>query len=90
MRHGEPTLDLRNIRWREFLLPGDVQDRVRGVMMTGGKNWRDVALRALILVSGVVAAVLFVVNGEAHALPALAAGSTIGACLVGFSERQEG
>jgi hypothetical protein len=58
--------------------------------MRGGTNWRDVVLRALILLSGVVAAALFILNGEAHALPALAVGSTVGACLVGFSERQEG
>ena len=58
--------------------------------MRGGVSWKDVSLRALVVISGGVAAVLFVMQGEAHALPALAVGSVFGVCLVGFSERQEG
>jgi hypothetical protein len=58
--------------------------------MRGVSQWQDYLLRALILFGGAVAAVLFFLRGEAHALPALAIGSAVGACLVGFSERQEG
>jgi len=44
---------------------------------------KDVALRALIIVAGSVAAALFVVRGQAQALPALAAGATLGALMMG-------
>ena len=56
------------------------------------KRWidsRDVIVLVLIIVSGMIAAALFVMSGEAQALPALAVGSTVGAFLVGFSERPE-
>jgi hypothetical protein len=42
---------------------------------------QDVALRVLILVAGSVAAILLALKGEGQALPALAAGGTIGAFL---------
>lgn len=48
---------------------------------------QDVALRALILVAGTLAAVLLSLKGEAQALPALAIGGTLGAfCVSRFSE----
>ena len=43
---------------------------------------QDIALRALILIAGSVAAVLFVLRGQAEALPALAGGSILGAMLM--------
>jgi hypothetical protein len=42
---------------------------------------QDVALRVLILVAGSLAAILLALKGEGQALPALAAGGTIGAFL---------
>jgi hypothetical protein len=44
---------------------------------------KDVALRALILVAGTVAAALFILKGQAVAVPALAAGATLGAVMMG-------
>jgi len=44
---------------------------------------KDVALRALILAAGSVAAALFILKGQAHAVPALAAGATLGALMMG-------
>ena len=44
---------------------------------------KDFALRALIIVAGSVAAALFVLKGQALALPALAAGATLGAVMMG-------
>ncbi|HSP13703.1 MAG TPA: hypothetical protein VLV78_03000 [Thermoanaerobaculia bacterium] len=40
---------------------------------------QDLALRGLILLAGAISAVLFIMKGQAHALPALAAGATLGA-----------
>ena len=40
---------------------------------------RDVALRALILIAGGLAAVLLALKGQGQALPALAVGGTVGA-----------
>jgi hypothetical protein len=45
-------------------------------------DFQDLALRALILVAGSVAAVLFVLKGQAAALPALAGGATLGAIMM--------
>ena len=39
---------------------------------------QDVALRTLIVLAGGVAAVLFILKGQAEALPALAVGATLG------------
>ena len=52
---------------------------------------QDLALRALIVVSGVVAAVLLAMKGQAQSLPALAVGGTLGAFLMhaGTSENEE-
>jgi hypothetical protein len=44
---------------------------------------RDLALRALIVVAGSVAAILFALKGQAQALPALAVGGTLGAFFMG-------
>jgi hypothetical protein len=49
----------------------------------------DVALRVLILVAGSLAAILLALKGEGQALPALAAGGTIGAFLSRLSARHE-
>ena len=46
-------------------------------------DFRDLALRVLIVAAGSVAAVLFVLKGQAQALPALAAGATLGALMMG-------
>ena len=40
---------------------------------------QDLALRALLVVAGALAAVLLVLKGHAQALPALAVGATLGA-----------
>jgi hypothetical protein len=42
---------------------------------------QDVAIRVLILVAGTLAAVLLTLKGHGAALPALAAGGTLGAFL---------
>lgn len=41
---------------------------------------QDFALRALLVVAGGLAAVLFVLKGQAAALPGLAVGGILGAC----------
>jgi hypothetical protein len=46
-------------------------------------DFQDVALRALVLIGGAVAAALFVRQGQTQALAALAAGSTVGAVCMG-------
>lgn len=43
---------------------------------------RDFALRTLILIAGGLAAALLVIKGQGPALPALALGGTLGACLM--------
>ncbi len=43
---------------------------------------QDVVLRTLILVAGALAAIIFVLKGQGHALPALAVGGTLGACMM--------
>jgi len=43
---------------------------------------RDVALRALILIAGGLAAVLLALKGQGQAIPALAVGGTVGACVM--------
>lgn len=48
-----------------------------------GLTFQDVALRGLIVVAGAIAAVLFVLKGQAVAVPALAAGATLGAVAMG-------
>jgi hypothetical protein len=51
---------------------------------------RDVPLRVLLVAAGVVAAVLFVREGQAQVLPALAVGATIGVlCMTGVQTREE-
>ena len=42
----------------------------------------DFALRSLIVVAGVLSAILLSIKGQAHALPALAIGGTVGACFM--------
>ena len=54
-------------------------------------DWQDVALRTLIMAAGTVAAVLLALKGQAQALPALAIGGTVGACMMarfGASEEE--
>jgi hypothetical protein len=43
---------------------------------------QDVALRTLILVAGGLAALLLALKGQGAALPALAVGGTLGACVM--------
>jgi hypothetical protein len=43
---------------------------------------QDLALRTLILVAGGLAAVLLALKGQGQALPALAVGGTLGACMM--------
>lgn len=45
-------------------------------------TWQDWALRALIMAAGTVAAVLLSLKGQGQALPALALGATLGACMM--------
>src|SRR5712692_839527 len=42
----------------------------------------DLALRTLIVLAGAVAALLLALKGEGPALPALAVGGTVGACMM--------
>ena len=42
-------------------------------------DWRDFALRGLIVAAGIVAAILLVLKGHSEAVPALALGATLGA-----------
>src|SRR5205814_446085 len=44
---------------------------------------KDFALRALIIAAGSIAAVLLMLKGQAQAVPALAAGATLGALMMG-------
>ena len=50
---------------------------------------QDVALRVLIIVAGAIAAVLLAMKGEGQAIPALAAGGTLGAFLVRAGRAQD-
>lgn len=43
---------------------------------------QDLALRTLILVAGGLAALLLALKGQGQALPALAVGGTVGACVM--------
>jgi hypothetical protein len=43
---------------------------------------RDFALRTLILIAGGLAALVLALKGEGQALPALAVGGTLGACMM--------
>jgi hypothetical protein len=45
-------------------------------------DFRDVALRTLILVAGGLAALVLMLKGQGLALPALAVGGTLGACAI--------
>ena len=49
----------------------------------------DVALRVLILVAGSLAAILLALKGQGQALPALAAGGTVGAFLSSLGRSHE-
>ena len=53
-------------------------------------DWQDVALRVLIVAAGLVAAALFVLKGEAQALPALAIGAIVGTFVARFGATREG
>ena len=46
-------------------------------------DFQDVALRGLLIVAGAIAAVLFVLKGQAQVVPALAVGATLGAVAMG-------
>jgi hypothetical protein len=51
---------------------------------------QDLALRSLILLAGGISALLFVMKGQGQALPALALGGTLGACMMArFGEAEE-
>jgi hypothetical protein len=45
-------------------------------------DFQDLALRALILIAGGLAAVLLTLKGQGQALPALAVGATLGVCVM--------
>ena len=49
----------------------------------------DLALRVLIVVAGVLAAVVLALKGQGAALPALAAGGILGACVTRFATSSE-
>ena len=64
----------------------------RPTRRTNMKNFdmQDIALRTLIVVAGILAAVLLALKGEAQALPALAVGGTLGAFVMArFSATEE-
>ena len=46
-------------------------------------QWQDVAIRAVMVAAGCVAAVLLVLKGQAPAVPALAIGATLGTFAMG-------
>ena len=46
--------------------------------MKHSRDLQDLALRTLIIIAGVLSAVLMVMKGQAHALPALAIGAMLG------------
>ncbi len=52
-------------------------------------DFRDYALRALILVAGGVAALLLALRGQMEALPALAVGGTLGAFVMRSGTTEE-
>ena len=52
-------------------------------------DWRDIAIRVAFCAAGIAAAVIFVMRGEAEALPPLALGGAVGALLVTGSTRKE-
>ena len=45
-------------------------------------SWQESLTRVLLLLSGLVAALLLAKNGAVEALPAIAVGGSIGACLM--------
>jgi hypothetical protein len=47
--------------------------------MNTNLDLQDLVLRVLIVVAGVLAAILLVLKGQAHMVPALAVGATLGA-----------
>jgi hypothetical protein len=49
----------------------------------------DFALRALLVVAGLLAAVVLALKGQGAALPALAAGGVLGACVTRFASTSE-
>ena len=49
----------------------------------------DLALRVLIVVAGVLAAVVLALKGQGATLPALAAGGILGACVTRFATSSE-
>jgi hypothetical protein len=53
-------------------------------------DWRDNAIRTLLLASGALAAVLMTLKGNAPAVPALAIGAVLGTFFVtGFESSEE-
>jgi hypothetical protein len=46
-------------------------------------DWRDIAIRGVLLAAGSVAAVLLVMKGQAQAVPALAIGAVAGSLAMG-------
>jgi hypothetical protein len=46
-------------------------------------DWQDVAIRTVLVAAGCVAAALLVLRGQAHAVPALAIGATLGTVAMG-------
>jgi hypothetical protein len=55
-----------------------------------GSTLQDYALRGLVVVAGVLAAVLLVLKGQAQAVPALAIGALLGTvAMTRFGARQE-
>jgi hypothetical protein len=53
-------------------------------------DWQDLAIRAVMVVAGGVAAALLILKGQAQAVPALAVGATLGTFAMGrFGTSQE-
>ena len=54
-----------------------------------GVSWQESLTRVVVIVCGAIAAVLLIRNGAAEALPAIAVGGSIGACLMRTFEDDE-
>src|SRR5437868_1623299 len=79
-KRNQPTTDnARAARNSATIPPRGASNRRTYIMRF---DLRDVALRTLILVAGGVAAVLLALKGQGQALPALAVGGTLGACVM--------
>jgi hypothetical protein len=68
---------------RETPIPRDFATLLQFVVQKSSMNLNlDFALRTLIVLAGAIAALVLSLKGEGQALPALAVGGTLGACMM--------